>query len=219
MSVKVYIPHNMEHLTNCTQVVEVEGATVGGCLQHLVRQFPDIKKELLSPCGLYCGVCAVYIAHNSNDDEFKKQILPIFEEWGANTIDDIACEGCLSADIIFPFCQTCAIKKCTKEKKIKGCHQCDEFPCEIIEKWPSLEGKQVMLKEIPIWREIGTEDWVKNIENCNIINIFLVFVFIIPDFKVLKNTLCSKIVKIDNISQVFLKKNNEFQIIIWHNFG
>ncbi len=135
-----------------------------------------IKKELLSPCGLYCGVCAVYLAHISNDNDFKKKLLPVFEKWGAKTIEDIACTGCLSDDVVFPFCQTCAIKNCIKKKNLEGCRQCDDFPCEILKHWPSPEGKEVMLKEISIWRELGTEKWIENIEDnnkcpeCGIIN-------------------------------------------------
>ncbi|MFW9989459.1 MAG: DUF3795 domain-containing protein, partial [Candidatus Odinarchaeota archaeon] len=87
-----------------------------------------IRKELLSPCGLYCGVCAVYLAHISNDNDFKRNLFPIFKKWGANTIEDIACTGCLSDDIIFPFCQTCSIKNCVKDKNIESCCQCDGFP-------------------------------------------------------------------------------------------
>ena len=30
----------------------------------------DIKKELLAPCGLYCGVCRVYIAHRDDNQKF-----------------------------------------------------------------------------------------------------------------------------------------------------
>ena len=43
----------------------------------------DIKKDLLSPCGLYCGVCAVYLAHISADTKLKEQLFPVFEKWGA----------------------------------------------------------------------------------------------------------------------------------------
>ncbi len=124
----------------------------------------DVKKELLSPCGLYCGVCSVYIAHKNNDIKIKQELLPLFKVWGAESVDDIACTGCLSDGIIFPFCQTCSIKECIKDKNIVGCRQCDEFPCNIIENWPSQAGKKVMLQEIPIWCELGTEKWVEQVE-------------------------------------------------------
>lgn len=124
----------------------------------------DVKKELLAPCGLYCGVCSVYIADRDNDLNFKIELLPIFKTWGAKSVNDIACTGCLSNDIKFPFCRSCSIKECVKDKKIEGCQQCDDFPCKIIASWPSSEGKEIMLQEIPSWRELGTEKWVRIVE-------------------------------------------------------
>ncbi len=40
----------------------------------------DLKKELLAPCGLYCGVCRIYKAHRDNDLKFKKEILPTLND-------------------------------------------------------------------------------------------------------------------------------------------
>lgn len=125
----------------------------------------DIKKELLSPCGLYCGVCRVYIAHRDNDIKFKQELLPIYKAYGAKSVDDIACTGCLSDGIHFPFCRSCTIKDCIKNKGIEGCRNCPEFPCEIIANWPSEPGKEIILRNIPAWRDLGTEKWVKQVEN------------------------------------------------------
>ena len=41
----------MQSFTNNMEVVEVNGSTVGGCLNHLVKQFPGIKKRLFSKKG------------------------------------------------------------------------------------------------------------------------------------------------------------------------
>jgi hypothetical protein len=30
-----------------------------------------INPDFISPCGLYCGVCAIYIAHRDNNHKFK----------------------------------------------------------------------------------------------------------------------------------------------------
>lgn len=123
-----------------------------------------INTSLLAPCGLYCGVCRVYIAHRDNNLKFKQELLPIYKAYGAKNVDDIACTGCLSDGIKFPFCRTCSIKECIKDKEIEGCRQCDEFPCKIITNWPSPGGKKVILWSIPTWREIGTEKWVEEVE-------------------------------------------------------
>ncbi|MFX0155459.1 MAG: DUF3795 domain-containing protein [Candidatus Hodarchaeota archaeon] len=121
----------------------------------------DIKRELLSPCGLYCGVCRIYKAHKDNDLEFKKEILHTHEEFGAKNVDDIACTGCLSDGVIFYFCQTCPIKECIMNKKIEGCYLCNDFPCKMIINWPDPLDKKVMLRTVPTWREFGTEKWIQ----------------------------------------------------------
>ena len=123
-----------------------------------------MKSDLLSPCGLYCGVCGVYLAYITNDLNLKQDLLSRFQKWGANNVDDIACEGCMSNGIIFPFCQTCTIKDCICKKELKSCKECKEFPCEIIETWPSPDGKKVMLEEIKEWYKLGTPEWVRSVE-------------------------------------------------------
>ena len=52
MSVKVNIfyPH-LQQFTNNQDVVEVNGSTVGECLDHLVSQFPGIEKGLFNGHG------------------------------------------------------------------------------------------------------------------------------------------------------------------------
>jgi hypothetical protein len=123
----------------------------------------EVKEELLAPCGLYCGVCAIYIAHKTNNVRFKQALFPVYKAF-AKSIEDISCTGCLSDGIIFPVCRVCAIKKCTQDKGIKGCYQCDEFPCKYINNFPIPVGKKVILRSIPAWRELGTEKWVEQEE-------------------------------------------------------
>jgi len=123
----------------------------------------EIKKELLAPYGLYCGVCSIYIAHKDNNLKFKEKLLPIYKAF-AKSVDDIKCTGCLSEGDVFPVCLACPIKKCTQKKGINGCYQCDEFPCKFIVNFPIAVAKKVILRTIPAWRELGTEKWVEEEE-------------------------------------------------------
>ena len=123
----------------------------------------EVKEELLSPCGLWCGVCSIYIAHKNNNLKLKEKLLPVYRAF-AKSVDDIACTGCLSDGIIFSHCRVCYIKKCCNDKGIEGCRQCDEFPCKFINNFPIPVGKKVILRAIPFWRENGTEEFVKQEE-------------------------------------------------------
>ena len=104
-----------------------------------------ITPDFIAPCGLYCGVCAIYIADRDNNFKFKERLLNLYK--GAVpgkgalpsseqlTIEDIRCRGCLS-DAPFMHCRQCEIRACTKEKGYTGCHECDEFPCRYIDNFP-----------------------------------------------------------------------------------
>lgn len=116
----------------------------------------NIENKLLSPCGLYCGVCGIMMAYRDNDPDLKR----FFSELWNISVDEIKCEGCLS-DNLFLHCQRCEIRNCTKERGIEGCHLCAEFPCDKIESFPYPEVKKRILKSIPLWRKIGTEDFIR----------------------------------------------------------
>ncbi len=51
MSIKVDIPYFLQYLANGLEVAEVNGSTVGGCLEHLIKQFPGIKQLLFDKSG------------------------------------------------------------------------------------------------------------------------------------------------------------------------
>ena len=132
-----------------------------------------IATELLAPCGLYCGVCAIYIADRDNNQKFKGRLVDLYkgEVTGKGTLpnsetlstENIRCRGCLSDDL-FMHCQQCGIRDCVVEKGYTGCHQCDEFPCQHIETFPMVVGKKVILRSVPHRRKVGTEQWVRDEE-------------------------------------------------------
>jgi molybdopterin converting factor small subunit len=48
VSIKINIPPFLQPFTNNTEVAEVNGSTIGECLNHLVKQFPSVREWLLS---------------------------------------------------------------------------------------------------------------------------------------------------------------------------
>jgi hypothetical protein len=62
--------------------------------------------------------------------------------------EQIACRGCLS-DKRFVYCQACEFLTCAMENNRYGCHQCDTFPCNLIDEFPVPVGKQVILRSVP----------------------------------------------------------------------
>ncbi len=115
------------------------------------------NKELLSPCGLYCGVCGVYYASHHKDQVLKEKLAKAY----GDTPDKIECNGCMS-DKVYWYCQVCPVKTCAADKKVEGCYQCGAFPCAKIDNFPVPEGKKNILRAVPSWRELGTDAWIED---------------------------------------------------------
>jgi hypothetical protein len=132
-----------------------------------------INPDFIAPCGLYCGVCAIYIAHRDDNQNLKERLVNLYRGGveGKGTLpnsrdlttEDIRCRGCLSDDR-FMHCRQCEIRACAIGKGYAGCHQCDEFPCRHIDGFSMVVGKKVILRAIPYWREVGTEKWIQDEE-------------------------------------------------------
>jgi len=127
--------------------------------------------DFISPCGLYCGVCAIHIAYQDNNEKLKEKLIHLYQGQtpGKGTLPnssqlsthDIRCNGCGSNDL-FMHCNQCQIRECTKTKGFSGCHECDDFPCPYIENFPMAVGKKVILRSVPYRRQFGTTKWVKD---------------------------------------------------------
>ena len=72
MSVKVFVPQSIEHLTNNQSVVEVEGGTVGDCLKYLVRQHPDAEEEIFTKDGKLASLLEIFI---NSESAFPDELL------------------------------------------------------------------------------------------------------------------------------------------------
>ena len=110
-----------------------------------------IHKELLAPCGIYCGVCGVYIAHRDDNLKFKERLSTTL----GMAPEQVVCQGCRSEEVLIN-CLGCKIRQCVAQKKYEGCIQCSDFPCGFVNQLP-LPFKTVVLRAVPSWRKIGAE--------------------------------------------------------------
>lgn len=65
MSVKVNIHKTHRTYTDGLEMVEVEGKTVGDCLEHLVQRYPGMKQGLFDKKGRLLNVVEVYVNNES----------------------------------------------------------------------------------------------------------------------------------------------------------
>jgi len=75
VGIKAHIHKTHRQFTDGLDVVEVEGNTVGNCLEHLVKQFPGIEKELFDKKRNLRNVVEVYLnLESAYPDELARPV-------------------------------------------------------------------------------------------------------------------------------------------------
>lgn len=94
-------------------------------------------EKMVGYCGIICSDCPVLVATQKDDDSERKRVAELFtRQYGKEyKSEDINCDGCLSdGSRIFSYCGICEIRKCGREKKVKNCGFCADYPCERLSK-------------------------------------------------------------------------------------
>ena len=75
MSIEIEIPSYLQPFTDNIEVIEVNGSTVGKCLNHLVAQFPSSEKMIFAKDGKLHGYVGIYInGEDAYPDELVKPV-------------------------------------------------------------------------------------------------------------------------------------------------
>ena len=113
-------------------------------------EFAD--RRLLAPCGLYCGACGVYLATRNGDAKFKAVLGRLY----GSAPEATECRGCMQPDPpqnLYGYCRVCPIRDCVRGRSLYSCHQCTDWPCELVTSFPLATGRRVMRRAVPLWRE------------------------------------------------------------------
>ncbi|MEN6349514.1 MAG: DUF3795 domain-containing protein [Syntrophomonas sp.] len=136
-------------------------------------EYEEVVKRI-APCGLDCSRCADYaggeirklsarlselINGYSRVAKVKEGIKPVFAgypqfEEVLNSFTQAACSGCRGNNVLCPV--ECAAGKCSKEKGLDFCFQCEEFPCT---KKIDVQVQGRWLKFNQRMKEIGVEEF------------------------------------------------------------
>jgi hypothetical protein len=83
-------------------------------------------KNLITPCGLYCGRCPLYQARTNVS--LRKRMA---EAQGVAEDKLVLCAGCRALEGKVPVLDSavCATYTCITNKKLEFCYECSEFPC------------------------------------------------------------------------------------------
>ncbi len=107
-----------------------------------------MKKELIAPCGMNCGICKRYLAYSRNIPEEKGKLTH--------------CRGCIPSN------RNCYIKKGCKKlrnNEIESCSQCKDMPCKNIKHIDKRYRKNYNMSMIENLNEIKNKGMKKFLEN------------------------------------------------------
>jgi len=90
--------------------------------------------SLIAACGLDCAQCESYRATQSNDLLMLEAIVQKWsEEYHASglTVENIQCDGCMTAGRKTGHCSECQIRLCAIERGLANCAVCLDYDaCE-----------------------------------------------------------------------------------------
>jgi len=127
----------------------------------------EIDGTLAAPCGLYCGNCSIFRAYFDRNHE---KITEVAKKYKC-AVEKIRCSGCRteSKDC---WSGDCEFKECTINKGIMFCNECDEFPCDKIQKFAeSASDHSVIWTNFDRVKESGWRQWLREQDEkwrCNV---------------------------------------------------
>lgn len=110
------------------------------------------RRELMAPCGLYCGVCGVYLSTRDDNEKFRALLGRLY----GTAPEETRCLGCMQEEpprLLYSYCRECPIRDCVRKRRLQSCSECADWPCGLIRDFPLATGRRVMARTIPLWRE------------------------------------------------------------------
>ncbi len=96
------------------------------------QEKPAAPEKMIAYCGIACSECPAYIATQKNDDKLREETA---KKWTEEFHSDIApaeinCDGCpTDSTKLIKYCGQCGIRNCAREKGVKNCAYCADYPC------------------------------------------------------------------------------------------
>lgn len=114
-------------------------------------------EKMTAPCGLACFNCVVYLA---NEDEKMRDI--VSKQFGI-PLEEVGCTGCREVDGNCPVTtMPCEIYPCAKERGIKFCYECSEFPCDYLHPYADKASSlphNTKVFNLCLIKKMGLESW------------------------------------------------------------
>lgn len=123
--------------------------------------------KMTAPCGLDCFNCDFFLAHE--DTEAMKRLE---KKMGEHGLPVLLCKGCRAHNGRIPLQQhvygkdhRCGVYECTKEKNIKFCVDCGEFPCDHLHPYAEYADSlphNIKIYNLCLIKKMGLEKWAES---------------------------------------------------------
>lgn len=124
---------------------------------------------LTAPCGLDCFNCHFYLA--PENPEAMAQVEALSQRFEV-PVDVMLCKGCRAHDGRIPLQQhvfgvdhRCAAYECGKEKAVRFCSDCGDFPCDHLHPYADMAGEvphNTKVFNLCLIRKMGIEKWAES---------------------------------------------------------
>ncbi len=115
---------------------------------------------MISPCGMHCTTCKRFLAQDDMDMQIEISVsrnIPV---------EDVPCEGCIVMNTCNDTDESetkyCRIFQCSQEREVQFCHECERFPCSLLNSEHGFFPEEISyfrIINLCILKEIGPERW------------------------------------------------------------
>ena len=117
-------------------------------------------------CGLNCAGCFIYYKRDQSNPDVQREIRETIK-WFCEERNlelsrkDLVCKGCLGP-LNVHWSPDCEMMMCAREKGLKHCLECEDFPCVLIEKFATngMEHHRRAVENSNRIKEIGLNAWI-----------------------------------------------------------
>ena len=124
------------------------------------------EKWLIAVCGLNCASCFMYYKRDQSDPDVQREIRETIKWFGEErnlelSEEDLVCKSCLGP-LDVHWSPDCAMMLCAREKALKHCFECKDFPCALTQEFATNGWKhhKRAVEDSTRIKEIGFKAWM-----------------------------------------------------------
>ncbi len=115
--------------------------------------------QLSAVCGLFCPSCSVFIGTTEDPERLAR----VAKKMGVSPAE-LSCRGCRS-DTLSSHCRSCALKQCATFRELSFCHDCNDYPCEQLQKFQrERPHRNELFESGNHFRNQGLQSWWEKME-------------------------------------------------------